>query len=80
MLWVLNFFVNRGLGFPIMFPIYDVFPASGFWPTFFYFIYYYATFAPYAGSLFLTLNRFMAAFSTNFKIVSQFKMQTVHIA
>lgn len=46
-----------------MFWLFDSMPKSGFTPTLLYFLSYYFTFAPYASTFSLTLNRCLAAFS-----------------
>ncbi|KAH7704979.1 hypothetical protein AAVH_27821 [Aphelenchoides avenae] len=63
--WLVHFFCTRAIFFPSMFGTFAAMPKSGFVPSLLYFVSYYFSFAPYASTLFLTLNRFLAAFSVN---------------
>ncbi|KAH7704980.1 hypothetical protein AAVH_27822 [Aphelenchoides avenae] len=61
--WIVHFACNRAIFFPSAFYIFASLPKEGFFPSMIYFTSYYFTFAPYASTFFLTLNRFISAFS-----------------
>ncbi|KAH7711158.1 hypothetical protein AAVH_21545 [Aphelenchoides avenae] len=61
--WLIHFISARAVFYPSMFWLFDSMPKSGFTPTLLYFLSYYFTFAPYASTFSLTLNRCLAAFS-----------------